>query len=111
MIETEERRLSRRRQERGDGEAQNDQGRKEAHELSRRSPANAPAPTAPRAQVAQTRLEQAHDRQALRLAHVTPQLAISSPERPQPMQSADNGSITQILTQGLEISENTIRVI
>ncbi len=39
------------------------------------------------------------------------QSAISSAERPQPMQSADSGSTTQILTQGVEISESGIRVI
>ena len=36
---------------------------------------------------------------------MTPHAAISSVVRPQPMQSADKGSTTQILTQGVEISE------
>ena len=33
---------------------------------------------------------------------MTPHAAISSVVRPQPMQSADKGSTTQILTQGVE---------
>jgi hypothetical protein len=39
------------------------------------------------------------------------QSAISDVDRPQPMQRAVTGSTTQILTQGVDISEKDMRVI
>ena len=110
MIETENRRPGRGDEQRGERAAQNEKRREEAHQPSRFRVLSRPPRTA-RDRALRKRSPSPAMIAARSGSLMSSQAAISSVERPQPMQSAVSGSTTQILTQGVDISMKGMGVI
>src|SRR3974390_2362426 len=102
MVEAENRRAGRRQNERGEGPAQNEKGREEAHQSGSR---DLTRPLRRERERMRRRRSPSPPMIAVRSdSLMAAQAAISATERPQPMQSVESGSTTQIWTQGVAIA-------